>query len=71
MLGPGNYDIDISLRRSFGLPFEHVQMTLEGDLYNLTNHTQFLVGGTAFGSASFGTVSGVLRAVSRFRFNRA
>jgi len=33
-------------------------MTLEGDLYNLTNHTQFLVGGTVFGSASFGTVSG-------------
>jgi hypothetical protein len=58
MFGPGNYDIDISLRRSFGLPFEHVQMTLEGDLYNLTNHTQFLVGGTTFGSASFGTVSG-------------
>lgn len=58
MFGPGNYDIDISLRRSFALPFERAHLTLEGDLYNLTNHTQFLVGGTAFGSASFGTVSG-------------
>jgi hypothetical protein len=58
MFGPGNYDIDISLRRSFGLPFERSHLTLEGDLYNVTNHTQFLVGGTAFGSASFGTVSG-------------
>jgi len=58
MYGPGNYDIDISLRRSFDLPFESSHLTLEGDLYNLTNHTQFTVGGTTFGSASFGTVSG-------------
>ncbi len=59
MYGPGNYDIDISLRRAFGIPhFERGHLTVEGDLYNLTNHTQFTVGGTAFGSASFGTVSG-------------
>jgi hypothetical protein len=45
MYGPGNYDIDISLRRSFGLPFESSRITLEGDLYNLTNHTQLSVGG--------------------------
>ena len=57
MYGPGNYDIDISLRRNFALT-ERAHLTLEGDLYNLTNHTQFLVGGTVFGSASFGTVSG-------------
>jgi hypothetical protein len=58
MYGPGNYDIDISLRRGFAFPGERLHLTLEGDLYNLTNHTQFTVGGTAFGSASFGTVSG-------------
>jgi hypothetical protein len=58
MYGPGNYDIDISLRRGFALPGERLHLTLEGDLYNLTNHTQFTVGGTTFGSASFGTVSG-------------
>jgi hypothetical protein len=57
MFGPGNYDIDISLRRTFNI-VERAHVTFEGDLYNLTNHTQFLVGGTAFGSASFGTVSG-------------
>lgn len=57
MYGPGNYDIDISLRRSFGIT-ERAHMTFEGDLYNVTNHTQFLVGGTTFGSTSFGTVSG-------------
>jgi|HubBroStandDraft_1064217.scaffolds.fasta_scaffold01018_11 hypothetical protein len=57
MYGPGNYDIDISLRRNFSLT-ERAHLTFEGDLYNLTNHTQFLVGGTVFGSTSFGTVSG-------------
>ena len=57
MFGPGNYDIDISLRRTFNI-VERAHVTFEGDLYNVTNHTQFLVGGTAFGSASFGTVSG-------------
>ncbi len=59
MYGPGNFDIDISLRRSFAMPFfERSHLTLEGDLYNLTNYTQFTVGGVTFGSASFGTVSG-------------
>jgi hypothetical protein len=59
MYGPGNYDVDISLRRIFGVPhFETTHLTLEADLYNVTNHTQFTVGGTAFGSSSFGTVSG-------------
>jgi hypothetical protein len=57
MFGPGNYDIDISLRRNFSVT-ERAHLTLEGDLYNLTNHTQFMVGGTAFGSSNFGTVSG-------------
>jgi hypothetical protein len=57
MYGPGNYDIDISLRRTFGLT-ERAHLTFEGDLYNLTNHTDFIVGGTAFGSSNFGTVSG-------------
>jgi hypothetical protein len=58
MYGPGNYDIDMSLRRTFNLPIERSHLTLEGDFYNLTNHTQFTVGGTTFGSASFGTVNG-------------
>lgn len=33
-------------------------LTLEGDLYNITNHTRFTGVSTIFGSASFGTVSG-------------
>jgi hypothetical protein len=57
LYGPGNYDIDISLRRSFGLHFEGSHLLLQADLYNLTNHTQFGGIGTVFGSATFGTVS--------------
>jgi hypothetical protein len=34
----------MSLRRTFGLFSEHSQLSLEADLYNATNHTQFLVG---------------------------
>ena len=63
LTGPGNYDVDISLRRTFGLGFEGVHVMLEGDLYNLTNHTQFGGITTSFTSTSgtpgapFGTVS--------------
>jgi len=57
LYGPGNYEWDISLRRTFGLGFEGVHMTLQGDLYNVTNHTEFGGIGTTFGSSSFGTVS--------------
>jgi hypothetical protein len=57
LYGPGNYDIDISLRRSFGLHFEGSHLLLQADLYNLTNHTQFGGIGTVFGSSTFGTVS--------------
>jgi Carboxypeptidase regulatory-like domain/TonB-dependent Receptor Plug Domain len=74
LYGPGNYDLDISLRRTFGLGFEGVHLTLQGDLYNVTNHTQFGGIGTTFGSSSFGTVSSQANAsrdaqlMARFEF---
>jgi hypothetical protein len=57
LYGPGNYDLDLSIRRTFGLGFEGAHLMLEADLYNITNHTQFGGIGTAFGSTTFGTVS--------------
>jgi len=58
MYGPGNYDVDVSLRRSFVMPhFEKSHLTIEADLYNVSNHTQFGGIGTAFGSSSFGQVT--------------
>jgi hypothetical protein len=57
LYGPGNYDVDISLRRTFALGFEGSHLLLEADYYNLTNHTQFGGIGTTFGSTTFGQVS--------------
>jgi len=45
------------VRRTFGLHYEGVKLMLEGDLYNVTNHTQFGGIGTTYGSATFGQVS--------------
>jgi hypothetical protein len=57
--GPGNYNLDISLRRSFPLHLgETARLNLQGDLYNVTNHTQFTVASPVFGNSSFGQVSG-------------
>ena len=43
---PANYRGDISLRRSFGLPtgglHEGTHLTLEADMFNVTNHTHFV-----------------------------
>jgi len=36
---------------------EFLRLTMTGDLYNLTNHTQFGGINTSYGNASFGTVS--------------
>ncbi len=56
--GPANYNLDISLRRTFSLHFsESARLTLEGDLYNVTNHTQFGGIGQVVGSTNFGQVS--------------
>ena len=57
LFGPGNYDIDISLRRSLSLELWNMHLLLQGDLYNVTNHTQFGGIGTTFGNSTFGQVS--------------
>jgi len=59
--GPGNYNLDLSLRRSFGLHLgESSRLNLQADLYNVTNHTQFTVASTVWSptTTSFGQVSG-------------
>ena len=59
LYGPGNYNLDLSLRRSFGLHLgESSRLNLQADMYNVTNHTQFAVASSVFGNSSFGQVSG-------------
>jgi hypothetical protein len=56
--GPGNYQLDLSLSRSFPLHFiEGGKFDFKAQWYNVTNHTQFSVASTALGSSSFGQVT--------------
>ncbi len=59
--GPGLYNSDISLSRSFQLPFlrEGTRLTLRADAFNLLNHANLnnpdnLFGSDTFGQATFG-----------------
>ncbi|WP_044177355.1 TonB-dependent receptor [Granulicella mallensis] len=56
--GPGNNNLDISLRRSFNLHIlNSSRFNIQADLYNVTNHTQFSVASAVYGNASFGQVN--------------
>jgi Carboxypeptidase regulatory-like domain/TonB-dependent Receptor Plug Domain len=58
LTGPGGFGLDISLRRSFNLHLgESSRLSLQADLYNVTNYVFFSGIGTSLGSSSFGTVS--------------
>ncbi len=54
--GPGNYTLDLSLKRTFHL-YERAHLNFSADWYNITNHTFFAVASTAVGNASFGQVT--------------
>ena len=56
--GPGNYDLDIGLNRSFPLHFtEAARFNFRADWYNITNHTWFAVASSIVGNANFGQVA--------------
>jgi hypothetical protein len=60
LTGPGNYELDIALVRSFKLHItEAARFDFRAEYYNVTNHTQFLVTGNSlvFGNAQFGQVA--------------
>jgi hypothetical protein len=58
LYGPGNYNLDLALVRSFPLHFtEAARLELRAEWYNVTNHTWFAVASTAVGNASFGEVT--------------
>ena len=63
---PPNYRGDISLRRAFGIPMgslhEGTRLTLQADMYNVSNHTHFVYSAlnaplNTFGTATYGTLS--------------
>ena len=56
--GPGNYQLDIGLLRSFPLHLgESSRLNLRAEMYNVTNHTLFGVASTVWGSPNFGQVT--------------
>ncbi len=58
LTGPGNYQLDFALVRSFPLHFsEAAKLNFRAELYNVTNHTFFAVASTQVGNAAFGTVT--------------
>ena len=58
LFGPGNYQMDLALVRSFPLHFtEAANLNIRAEWYNVTNHTWFAVASTAVGNSSFGDVT--------------
>jgi hypothetical protein len=58
LLGPGNYQLDLAMVRSFPLHItEAAKLDFRAEWYNVTNHTLFGVASTAVGNASFGQVT--------------
>jgi len=58
LYGPGNYQLDIALVRSFPLHLtDATNLNFRAEMYNVTNHTFFGVASTAVGNASFGDVT--------------
>ncbi len=56
--GPGNYNLDLALVRSFPLKFtENAHLNFRAEWYNVTNHTKFAVASTVFGNSNFGEVA--------------
>ena len=56
--GPGNYQLDLALVRSFPLHLgESSRLNLRAEMYNVTNHTLFGVASTVWGSSNFGQVT--------------
>ena len=54
--GPGMYNIDASLSRSFSVPWlgEAGRLTFRADAFNLLNHTNLSLPDAQFGSSTFG-----------------
>ncbi|SNT20891.1 Carboxypeptidase regulatory-like domain-containing protein [Granulicella rosea] len=58
LYGPGNYQLDLALVRSFPLHLtESSRFNIRAEWYNVTNHTWFAVASTAVGNANFGQVT--------------
>ena len=56
VIGPGLFDIDLSLRKDVAV-YERAKIQLRLDVYNSLNHPNFALPGRIFGAANFGVIS--------------
>jgi hypothetical protein len=72
-LGPGLFDLDLSLVKRFTVT-EHSSLDVRADAFNLTNRVNFGNPGTTFGTSSFGVITStvgnprIMQLAVRFRF---
>jgi hypothetical protein len=57
LYGPGNYQLDLALVRTFPLHFYNSNLNFRAEMYNVTNKTFFAFASTQLGNASFGTMT--------------
>ena len=71
-LGPGFFNIDLSLAKQIALT-ERQGLELRLEAFNSTNHTNFGNPGTTFGTSTFGVISSagsprIVQMAIRYRF---
>jgi len=59
LINPASWNIDTSIKRSFGLPWEEMKLVVEADAFNTLNHTIFSNPNAVWGSSAFGTIGSV------------
>jgi hypothetical protein len=59
LLNPASWNLDTSVKRSFGLPWEEMKLTIEVDAFNTFNHTIFNNPNAVWGATNFGTIPSV------------
>ena len=65
IIGPNSYTWHLSLRKSFKLPKESMNLMFQADLFNVFNRANFVLGGLGnatltAGSGNFGAVGGAV-----------
>jgi hypothetical protein len=58
IIGPGYYNLDMSLRKIFKLPSEGMSLALQADAFNVFNHANLQNPSTTVGTQGFGTITG-------------
>jgi len=57
--GPGYSDLDLTFRKIFAIPRYGAKLTIQADLFNALNHTNFSNPATVVTSANFGQITSV------------